>query len=604
MSIGGIACIFALIGVFGSGQPGISVMPVLRIDQGPRFAAMGGAGIGAVDDASSIYWNPAGLGRVQDKRYAFSHHQWFAGIKDELLHAALPTGSGAVGLGLVYSGESGVEFWDASNMPGDTFRTWDGVLSAGYGFTVARNYHFGAALKGFYQSLYTSAGYGGAADIGFACRPFPFLGLGAVGRNIGVATYGLGLEQMPTEVGVGSSVTFGPVNAVVDVILPMDNGPALHAGVEYLPVPELAVRLGYRTGPQDIGTLGALSGLTAGIGVSLGGLSLDYAITPYGKLGMAHRIGLEAAFPRKGLGSVSVKTVDGTTMLPLAAGIGVSGVISYKGETGRSGEMELTRLPAGDLVISTNRYGYVPRVDTMQILGDREQTAIIALSPLTYGGVTGVVFDAGTRKPIGGNVAYRGPVQGGLGADPELGSYALRNVPAGQYELTASGLTDDYVAQTCTLKVESGRITSRDFYLAKRGRTTGPQSERPEPGKADVRPELPSVGFESGKADIRPEFEPILVKAGEMLVAGPSVTVELAGHADAHETASVQFPSSWELSQARAEAVRQYLTAKFGIAVERLTAHGYGDTQPVAPSDSEENMARNRRVEFRVTGRQ
>src|SRR5512136_2275114 len=100
-------CVALLVSLFGSSGSGTSVMSVLRIDQGPRFAAMGGAGIGAVDDASAIYWNPAGLGRVRDNRYAFSHDQWFAGGKDELLHAALPSGSGAFGLGLAYSGEPG-----------------------------------------------------------------------------------------------------------------------------------------------------------------------------------------------------------------------------------------------------------------------------------------------------------------------------------------------------------------------------------------------------------------------------------------------------------------------------------------------------------------
>ncbi|MCX6844275.1 MAG: OmpA family protein, partial [candidate division WOR-3 bacterium] len=68
------------------------------------------------------------------------------------------------------------------------------------------------------------------------------------------------------------------------------------------------------------------------------------------------------------------------------------------------------------------------------------------------------------------------------------------------------------------------------------------------------------------------------------------------------EIASAQFPSNWELSQARAEAVKQYLVAKFVIAPERLTAHGYADTQPIAPNDNEEGMAKNRRTEFRVTG--
>ena len=584
--MGSFASIVVFFSVVAFGQPGTSVMPVLRIEQGVRLAAMGGAGIGAVDDARAIYWNPAGLGRVQADRYALSHHQWFAGIKDEVAHAALPSGAGAVGLGLVYSGEPGIEFWDVNNVPGDTFRTWDGAMSAGYGFAIAGDYCVGAAVKGFYQDLYTSAGYGGAVDIGFACQPLPFLRLGATGRNIGFATYGSGNEPMPMEAGVGGGLAFGPVQAVLDVLLPLSGSPSLHVGAEYLPVPELAVRLGYQTGPQDLGTLGALSGLTAGFGVGVGPLSLDYAITPYGKLGMAHRIGLAATLLPKGAGSVRLKVVDGTTMDPLAASVTTTGVSSYKGRTGISGELRLTRLPAGDLVIYTNRQDYLPRVDSMYIVGDDEQNAVIALSPLTYGAITGVIADAETRKPISGSVAYHGAIQGSTGADSVLGNYVLRSLPASQYRLTASGPSDDYVVQTCTLKVEPGRITTKDFYLVKRGQTIV----------------LQGVNFETGKADLRPEFDSVLARAGEILRANPDITVELAGHTDPREIATTEYPSNWELSQARAEAVREYLVAKWGIAAERLAAHGYADTQPIAPNNTEEGMARNRRTEFRITG--
>jgi outer membrane protein OmpA-like peptidoglycan-associated protein len=572
----------------GLGQPGTSVMPLLRIEQGARLAAMGGAGIGAVEDASAIYWNPAGLGRVLGNHYALSHHQWFADIKDEIFNAALPSGRGTFGLGMVYSGEPGIEFWDPSNVPGDTFGTWNGALSAGYGFAVAKDYYIGAAVKGFYQSLYTSGGYGGAVDVGFACRPLPSLSLGAIARNLGAATYGQGLEPMPMEAGVGGSFVVGPVNAVADIILPVDDAVSFHAGAEYRPVPEFAIRLGYRTGPEDLGTLGVLSGLTAGLGVDVGPLSLDYALTPYGKLGIAHRIGLEAVFPRKGLGSVRLKVVDATNMLPLAASVSITGISSFNGEAGQSGELGLTRLPAGDLVIYTSRQNYVPRVDSLHVDGDHEQSAIIALSPLTYGAITGVVADAETRKPIGGNVAYRGTVQGSTEADAALGSYALRSLPVGQYSLTASGPSNDYLVQTCTLKVEPGRVTNKDFYLVKTRQTIV----------------LRGVNFETGKADLLPEFDSVLARAGEILKANPGITVELAGHTDPREIATDVYPSNWELSQARAEAVRQYLVAKWAIAPERLTAHGYADTQPIAPNNTEEGMAKNRRTEFRITGQQ
>ena len=584
--MGSLASIVVFFGIVGLGQPGTSVMPVLRIEQGVRLAAMGGAGIGAVDDASAIYWNPAGLGRVQAHGGALSHHQWFGSIKDEVIHAALPSGQGAFGLGLAYSGEPGIEFWDAGNVPGDTFRTWDGAMSVGYGLAVAPNYDIGFALKGFYQDLHTSSGSGGAVDIGFACRPLPFLRLGATGRNIGFATYGSGNEPMPFEAGVGGGLALGPVNAVLDVIVPMDNTPSLHVGAEYLPVPELAVRLGYQTGPQDLGTLGVLSGLTAGLGVNVGPVNLDYAITPYGKLGIAHRIGLQATFPRKGLGSVRLKVVDATDMRPLAASVTTTGVINHKCETSVTGEIVLTRLQSGDLIIYTSHPDYLPRVDSLYVMGDREQTALIALSPLAYGAVAGVVADAGTRKPIGGNVAYRGSVQGSTAADAALGSYVLRSLPAGQYDLTATGPSDEYVAQTCTLKVEPGRITNKDFYLVKHHQTIV----------------LRGINFQTGKADLLPQFDSVLARAGEILKTNPGITVELAGHTDPREIATAQYPSNRELSQARADAVRQYLITKWGIAPERLTAHGYADTQPIAPNNTEEGMAKNRRTEFRITG--
>ena len=62
--------------------------------------------------------------------------------------------------------------------------------------------------------------------------------------------------------------------------------------------------------------------------------------------------------------------------------------------------------------------------------------------------------------------------------------------------------------------------------------------------------------------------------------------------------------SNSEPSQARAEAVKQYLASKWGTSPERFAAHGYADKQTIAPNDCDEGMARNRRTEFRITGKQ
>lgn len=53
------------------------------------------------------------------------------------------------------------------------------------------------------------------------------------------------------------------------------------------------------------------------------------------------------------------------------------------------------------------------------------------------------------------------------------------------------------------------------------------------------------------------------------------------------------------LSQDRAQSVANYLAAK-GIAAERLTARGFGETKPVADNRSKAGRAKNRRIEFKV----
>ncbi|MEK7253875.1 MAG: OmpA family protein, partial [Bacteroidota bacterium] len=55
-----------------------------------------------------------------------------------------------------------------------------------------------------------------------------------------------------------------------------------------------------------------------------------------------------------------------------------------------------------------------------------------------------------------------------------------------------------------------------------------------------------------------------------------------------------------QLSQDRAAAVAAYLTKTKGIAANRITAKGYGETKPLKPNDSEPNKAENRRTEFRI----
>lgn len=280
-----------------SAWDGTVSLPLLDVGQGMRAAAMGEAYIGLAGDASAIYWNPAGLGQLSRFQLGLSHQQWFSGIKDEILLAALPVRRGAVGLNLVYSGDGMNELRrDETGQPEGYFSTWDGVAAAGYGIGLGGCCYMGGTVKALVRSLYTASSYGGAADFGILLRSGYGLGLGVVLRNLGVVSSGFQWDRLSMNAGIGASYSTTRFTGLVDVVMPFGVKPSVRFGLEFVPVRGVGLRLGYRTAPVDIATLGALSGLTGGFGIEVGQLGLGYVFSPYGKLGMTHRLGIQYAF--------------------------------------------------------------------------------------------------------------------------------------------------------------------------------------------------------------------------------------------------------------------------------------------------------------------
>lgn len=106
--------------------------------------------------------------------------------------------------------------------------------------------------------------------------------------------------------------------------------------------------------------------------------------------------------------------------------------------------------------------------------------------------------------------------------------------------------------------------------------------------------------FYPASADLSPESLPMLKKIGEAIAkTGGRITVE--GHTDAIPLAGhARFRSNWDLSGARASSVADYLTAYAGVPRERVVVRGMADTRPVAPNDTREGRAKNRRIEVLV----
>lgn len=109
---------------------------------------------------------------------------------------------------------------------------------------------------------------------------------------------------------------------------------------------------------------------------------------------------------------------------------------------------------------------------------------------------------------------------------------------------------------------------------------------------------LDKVYFDTARATIQARSFALLDNVAQVLSGHPELArIEVEGHTDDQGNDA----SNLKLSDRRAIAVKDYL-AKKGVAAQRLTAKGYGETRPIAPNRTPEGRAENRRVEFRLLG--
>ncbi|WP_299185602.1 OmpA family protein [uncultured Psychrobacter sp.] len=126
--------------------------------------------------------------------------------------------------------------------------------------------------------------------------------------------------------------------------------------------------------------------------------------------------------------------------------------------------------------------------------------------------------------------------------------------------------------------------------------------ERGCPVAVDITDELKMelrVFFDNDKSAIKDQYKTEIAKVAEKMREYPNSSARVEGHA------SKTGPSArynQRLSEARAVAVKSMLTNEFGIAPNRLSTVGYGYDRPIAPNDTEEGRAMNRRVYAIITG--
>jgi len=107
--------------------------------------------------------------------------------------------------------------------------------------------------------------------------------------------------------------------------------------------------------------------------------------------------------------------------------------------------------------------------------------------------------------------------------------------------------------------------------------------------------------FDAGSAVIQPKALAVIDRiAATLLPLNYGMRVE--GHTDNTPIHTTQFPSNWELSTARATFLLQYLIANAHMPAPRLSAVGYGEYRPLAPNNTAEGRAANRRVDLVILG--
>jgi OmpA-OmpF porin, OOP family len=104
-----------------------------------------------------------------------------------------------------------------------------------------------------------------------------------------------------------------------------------------------------------------------------------------------------------------------------------------------------------------------------------------------------------------------------------------------------------------------------------------------------------AIYFKTGSAELEAASAPLLNSVADIAGRCPAAKIEVTGHTDSVGSRE----ANRQLAESRAFAVVDYLEQR-GVARQRVSARGFGDTRPVAANDTEANRAKNRRIEFRV----
>lgn len=287
-------------------KAGTSGLLFLRYGVGARALGMGEAFTAVSDDASALFWNPAGLGFSSGIHVLLMHNEFIQDIRQEYLGGAFPVGRQRFGLSINIATVADIERRETAGPSLGTFDAHDFAISLTWGMKATEDLSLGVSGKVIYEKIDVEDLTTYAADLGVLYHLPMDLRLGAVIQNLGGKAKFIAEEfNLPTQYKLGlaycpeKEVLSGKIIVAADVVKPNDGDLKLHTGLEYGYADAIFPRLGYMSGYSD-------KDLTFGLGMKFKRanfqlpfdfLRIDYAYIPFGSdLGTSHRFSLSMHF--------------------------------------------------------------------------------------------------------------------------------------------------------------------------------------------------------------------------------------------------------------------------------------------------------------------
>jgi hypothetical protein len=278
--------------------PGTTGGNILNIPVGARAIAMGEAYTAMADDASSLYWNPAGLALLNQSQASFMYNQNIQDMTYSHASVATPLENGGLGGGLSYLSFGKINGYDTIGNPTGDVNAYSGVATVG-GAWLGENWSAGFNAKGVQAGLADVKATGFASDLGLnLVYPEEVMG-GTLRAAATVRNLGTGLkflqetDPFPAEFRLGVAalqMMNKKLNLSADYGKTRDNTSSAYLGAEYWIGQFLAFRTGYADNHTES------NGLRFGMGIKVKDLSFDYAYSQYGDLGLSHRFEMTYRF--------------------------------------------------------------------------------------------------------------------------------------------------------------------------------------------------------------------------------------------------------------------------------------------------------------------